>query len=159
MVTKKEVQLRPPEKEKITFDRSPREIIADGVGRICSEFDDRLAPADRKLIEETDLEGMGFYHHGFGTFIRNRYGLWSGETPIGKAFHDLGITHADYASGVILNEYWRHVHQEASQLDQEISDALASLGADRKAYEEAAAKAAKEAEEAGPVDPFAPPKQ
>ena len=44
---------------------------------------------------------MSQYHMGLGLGIRNNWGLWSGS-PLAKHMEELGFTHPDDMSGVIL---------------------------------------------------------
>lgn len=45
-------------------------------------------------------------HHGIGQWIRNNWGLWTGST-LRNALVELGLTHADDMSGLILTCYIR----------------------------------------------------
>jgi hypothetical protein len=61
------------------------------------------------------------YHMGLGAALRNSWGLWHGS-PLAKHMQELGFTHPDTMSGVILETFWckRHVRQRlpASQGQQ-----------------------------------------
>ncbi len=41
-------------------------------------------------------------HHGYGTGLRNGWGLWEDKTPLSKWFIERGLIHADDKSGAIL---------------------------------------------------------
>jgi hypothetical protein len=51
------------------------------------------------------------YHHGFGTWIRNNWGLWGGSR-LQKYFLDRGFKHPDNMSGLILKYYYDWLHGE-----------------------------------------------
>jgi hypothetical protein len=42
-------------------------------------------------------------HRGFGTALRNDWGLWYNKTPIARWFQSYGVLHADDRSGIILD--------------------------------------------------------
>jgi len=46
-------------------------------------------------------------HHGWGTAIRNEYGLWRGNTPLLK---DTGSDDPDDASMVIMEVVWEKLN-------------------------------------------------
>lgn len=48
--------------------------------------------------------GMGQYHHGLGTWMRNNWGLWGGSR-LQKYFIDKNVNHPDDMSWVILEHY------------------------------------------------------
>jgi hypothetical protein len=77
---------------------------------------DALVEVDRIMGEtgqqETLLhqeDDMCRYHHGFGTWMRNNWGLWAGSR-LADEFNQLGITHPDDMTGIILTTYWRLMH-------------------------------------------------
>lgn len=48
-------------------------------------------------------EGVAGMHHGFGTAIRNFWGLWNKDSVLGEHFRTTyGLGHADDMSGLIL---------------------------------------------------------
>jgi hypothetical protein len=54
----------------------------------------------------TEDEFLGHTHHGFGTGLRNGWGLWTGSV-LAKWFNEKGIYHADDMSGIILTSCYR----------------------------------------------------
>lgn len=73
------------------------------------ELDDILPPAAKRDIQMVDQSEMISYHHGFGTWMRNNWGLWKGG-PLSKDMQRLGFTHPDDMSGTIFESYWLKVH-------------------------------------------------
>ena len=68
---------------------------------------EELAKID-KMKSEDD---MSEYHFGFGTGIRNSWGLW-GDSPLSKHLRSLGFIHADDMSSVILDTFWCKRHNK-----------------------------------------------
>lgn len=65
----------------------------------------RLPEADKEAVRATKKEDLIKFHHGWGTDIRNRYGLWRGNDKLilsacGKSCHP------DDASVVIIEAVW-----------------------------------------------------
>ena len=76
-------------------------------------------------IEEIDEINSGnisvaSMHHGFGSWIRNNWGLWSGS-ELRTHFLDLGIWHADDMSGIILMAVISKVKNEKFDLNAQIN--------------------------------------
>lgn len=59
-------------------------------------------------------------HMGGGMAIRNGWGLWFNETPIGKFFQERGLHHGDDRSAVILKAFWCKMNDKPFSLDTEI---------------------------------------
>jgi hypothetical protein len=59
------------------------------------------------------------YHHGFGTWMRNNWGLWRGS-KLSKYFNSLGIYHPDDMTGVIFTSYHRKLTEREINLDEQI---------------------------------------
>lgn len=59
------------------------------------------------------------YHFGLGRWMRNNWGLWQGGA-LAKHFRGLGVTHPDDMSGIILDSYWRQLHDRPIDLPQQI---------------------------------------
>ena len=86
---------------------------------------------------------VGMSHHGMGMWIRNNWGLWSGDSGISKFFRDLGIYHADDMSGIILTSFHRHLLKKPLEIDKQVEhylDFWKKQGVDLKADWEASQK-------------------
>ncbi len=59
-------------------------------------------------------------HHGLGRWIRNNWGLWSKDSKLYEYLFNLGLTHADDMSSVILTSYHRHLHKKELELDEQV---------------------------------------
>jgi hypothetical protein len=70
-----------------------------------------LSEESKKTIRETKKDDLIMFHHGWGTGIRNHYGLWRGndkliESACGKPCHP------DDASMVIIEAVWASLQKE-----------------------------------------------
>ncbi len=82
------------------------ETINEAVLTIISE----LSEANKILIKNFEQERLIKLHHGFGTGIRNDFGLWKGnkaliESACGKPCHP------DTASMAIIEALWRKLNE------------------------------------------------
>ena len=74
------------------------------------------------LLDEIRLKSekdMILYHHGFGTWLRNNWGLWA-SSRLAQYFNQLGINHPDDMSGIILTSFWRHLHSKPVGLEEQV---------------------------------------
>ncbi len=83
------------------------------------ELDDMLPDEAEKDIKAMDKSSMVGYHHGFGTWLRNNWGLWQGSR-LAKFFNNVGINHPDDMSSIILESYWQKLHGEKIDLDSQV---------------------------------------
>ena len=75
---------------------SKPKTLAEAVYMLYNALDDE----GKKFIREHGTMGL---HHGYGTHIRNEYGLWDRKSDLHKFFREhYGLGHADDMSGVIL---------------------------------------------------------
>ncbi len=81
---------------------------------------DKMLPEEiiEEMAERTEDE-MIRYHHGFGTWLRNNWGLWSGS-KLSEYFNSLGIYHPDDMSCIILYSYWRRLNGKPIELEVQI---------------------------------------
>jgi hypothetical protein len=79
--------------------------------------------SDNKTIID-DLKsnklGAADFHFGVGTWIRNKWGLWSGS-ELSKYFNDIGITHADDMYSIIMDSYIAKLKGEEFDLEKAVS--------------------------------------
>lgn len=89
-------------------------------------LDHTLSPAQRAQLLDAPTEkgAVALAHHGLGTWMRNEWGLWSGEGPLHDYFAELGLWHAEDMSGVILASYWRYHHGLPLEVDRQVVDYL-----------------------------------
>ena len=61
---------------------------------------------DREEIANSEKDKLIFFHHGWGTRIRNELGLWQGNKDL---LRELGVTHPDAASMKIIEAVWERL--------------------------------------------------
>jgi len=64
-----------------------------------------LSPETREKLRTTPQEDLILFHHGLGTGIRNRQGLWRGNASLIKSCL-VAPGHPDDASMVIIEKAW-----------------------------------------------------
>ncbi len=69
-----------------------------------------MSDEDKQLVKKTSKEDLVKFHHGWGTGIRNHYGLWRGnkkliESACGKPCHP------DDASMLIIEAVWKELQK------------------------------------------------
>src|ERR1700733_5035031 len=83
--------------------------IPEDLADALQELDSMLPAAAKNDINAIDKSEMTLYHLGFGTWLRNNWGLWKGSR-LADHFHSIGIQHPDDMSGTILDAYWAKLH-------------------------------------------------
>ncbi|QIA08837.1 DUF6794 domain-containing protein [Draconibacterium halophilum] len=74
-----------------------------------------------KVQSWTENEFCGNAHLGFGMWMRNNWGLWSGSR-LQVYFKDKGIYHPDDMSGIILTSYHRYLTGKDVELKKQIKE-------------------------------------
>ena len=69
-----------------------------------------LPDEDRELVKNTPEKALIQFHHGWGTGIRNSFGLWAGNTELLKSCGSEDM-HPDSASMVIIRAVWQRLHE------------------------------------------------
>jgi hypothetical protein len=76
----------------------------------------RLSSEDKAALRKNKKEDLIQYHHGWGTGIRNDFGLWGGNEALARdcaaRFGDPSgpeALHPDTISGLIIEQVWRAV--------------------------------------------------
>ena len=91
--------------------------VMDQLVAIIKEND----PAGYKMIQEMeDPDDMIQFHHGWGMGLRNGLGLW-GDSKVAQAFRKLGVSHADYMSGILMNAFWQRVHDQPLGIEEAVA--------------------------------------
>ena len=78
---------------------------AEVVQDILKNLDD----TDKDNIRNTPEQDLILFHHGWGTSIRNRYGMWGNKALLA----DIGKEHPDDASMVIIRDVWKLLQEES----------------------------------------------
>ena len=81
--------------------------LDNAIEHLSREYPDFVEEIKR-TGQENDFTGR--YHSSFGRWMRNNWGLWSGEGELKSWFEkNLGLAHADDMSGIILTCWYRDV--------------------------------------------------
>jgi|GEM_PF-2511373 len=92
----------PPNKLKVlpkTLDEAVSLILKD------------MRPEDIEIIKVTKRSNLIKYHHGWGTNIRNTFGLWGGNKELIKSICNTPC-HPDNASMQIIEAVWDKLHNK-----------------------------------------------
>ena len=68
-----------------------------------------LSERDKETLRRTKREDLIRFHHGWGTGIRNYYGLWRGNKELLRSACGREPCHPDDASMVIIERVWEAV--------------------------------------------------
>lgn len=94
----------------------------DTVDKIVSHVMLGFSPDDFAHFQGITLEEAGRMHHGFGTHIRNTYGLWK-DNPLTEKWrtdessHDIrdgcdySLDHPDQMSNTIIEAIWHKINK------------------------------------------------
>ncbi|WP_269532844.1 DUF6794 domain-containing protein [Chitinimonas sp. BJYL2] len=74
-------------------------------------FISRLPSKDQELIRVTKKNDLVQYHHGWGTSIRNEYGLWRGNQKLIMSACGGNLCHPDDASMNIIETVWQRLQK------------------------------------------------
>lgn len=79
-----------------------------------------LSYTDRKEFTAKEEEQVvGIYHMGLGLWMRNNWGLWRGSR-LSHYFNELGVSHPDNMSSVIITSYHRHLNKKDLKLEEQL---------------------------------------
>jgi hypothetical protein len=70
-----------------------------------------LSDEDKATLRNTKEDDLIMFHHGWGTGIRNHYGLWRGNGKLIESVCGKGC-HPDDASMVIIETVWSALQHE-----------------------------------------------
>jgi len=77
-----------------------------------------LSENDLNHIKNGSEDNLALLHHGFGTGLRNSWGLWSGSS-LSRWFNQKGIDHPDDMSGIIILSLYRDLRGVPRKLDDQ----------------------------------------
>lgn len=95
------------------------------LNEIVEDLYEKLPPGEKKYLADLDKYDLFKLHHGYGTHIRNTYGLWI-DSPLTKNWRenedgrdirgevDYSVDHPDAVSMHIIEELWKRVNQTRS---------------------------------------------
>jgi len=84
------------------------------------ELDHILDNNEKESIMETAEKEFTIYSHwGLGTWLRNNWGLWGGSI-LKTYFLKLGVDHPDDMSSIILTSYYRYLHGQDVNIEEQV---------------------------------------
>ena len=89
--------------------RKPADVIPRTVSEAVDRLLSRISEEDKALIRSVRKRDMSRFHHGWGTGIRNAYGLWGKNQALLSTLPPL-YRNADSASWVIMEAVWERLH-------------------------------------------------
>lgn len=94
--------------------------IPDDLRKCFLELNEKLSQDQITDFKNTRENEIAKFHFSIGRWIRNRWQLWSSESPLTRFFNDLGIFHPDDMSEIILTTYHRYLNNRRIALEQQI---------------------------------------
>ncbi|MEW6079270.1 MAG: DUF6794 domain-containing protein [Thermodesulfobacteriota bacterium] len=94
-----EKQTLGPDNWPTTVDATVKDIISS------------LSDKDKETVRNTKKDDLILFHHGWGTGIRNHYGLWRGNDQLREDACG-NRCHPDDASMVIIEKVWEALQNE-----------------------------------------------
>lgn len=74
--------------------------------------------ADKEAVKQTEEGDLILFHHGWGTGIRNEFGLWRGNTNL---MASCNTEDPDRASMAIIKSVWQRLQDEGrAELSQSV---------------------------------------
>jgi len=73
----------------------------------------------QKILLMTENEFIRDSHFGLGMWIRNSWIYW-GKRQLSKYFYSIGIYQADGMSGMILTSYYRQLHNQEWEVEDQV---------------------------------------
>jgi len=87
----------------------------------CFDALDNMDVVDSiRWLAMNETQALAQAHHGFGTTLRNNWGLWDENSELYKYFKEMGLFHADDMSSVILKSYHRYKNGKDQKIDEQI---------------------------------------
>ena len=75
-----------------------------------------LSDEGKKTVRETRKRDLIRFHHGWGTGIRNEFGLWRGNRELLESACGGKPCHPDNASMIIIESVWKALQKEAHEI-------------------------------------------
>jgi len=98
---------------KIKQDTLDGIYIPNNLENCFRELDKNLSEKNK---EEFKKSSPMLYHMSIGRHLRNSWGLWS-NSRLKEYFLDIGVTHPDDMSTIILDSYYRYLNEKPIDLD------------------------------------------
>lgn len=70
-------------------------------------------------LKKSEGEATAEAHYGIGMWVRNNWGLWSGEGELYDWFKKNEINHPDDMSNIIITSFYRYMKKEDIRLEEQ----------------------------------------
>jgi len=77
------------------------------VDAVVTDILSSMNDENKDILQNTPRDDLILFHHGWGTGIRNYYGLWRGNEDLIRDACGGEICHPDDASMVIIERTWK----------------------------------------------------
>jgi len=95
--------------------------IPKDINECFTQIDKFWSDSTKKQVKSwTENEFTAKAHLGFGTWMRNNWGLWGGSR-LSKYFNDMGISNPEDMSGIILASYHRYLLDNPVNLNEQLN--------------------------------------
>jgi len=66
-----------------------------------------------------EKEAVSELHHSYGQYLRNQWELWNGNNELSLSFQEIGITHPDDISSIILTSFHRKLNNKNIEIEKQ----------------------------------------
>ena len=100
----------------IDQDRVPATVV-----EAIKMFWDALEEPEKQSLKDVDEDQLVVFHHTLGEDIRNAWTLTDKNSILVNQFKELGVSHADDISGIILTSVYRKLHKKPLNLKGQVA--------------------------------------
>ena len=97
----------------------PEKVLPKTLDETYTFLDSWFEKNERMYIKAMSKRDLWKLHSTIGRKLRNDLGLW-GKSELKDYFTELGVSHPDEISGIILRAYWAKMNSYTLNLEEEI---------------------------------------
>lgn len=94
--------------------------VPSSISEALQMFLNALTDEEKKTLTEIEEDDICVFHHSWGEDIRNEWSMWKKETPLVNSFKEIGISHADDMSGIVLRSAHRKLNKNPIRLGEQV---------------------------------------
>jgi hypothetical protein len=94
--------------------------VPSNVEEAINMFLNALTDEEKQALKGIEEDQVALFHHTWGTLIRNEWSMWEKNTLLTNSFKQIGISHPDDMSGIILTSVHRKLNKKAAKLKDQI---------------------------------------
>ena len=91
------------------------------VDQAIAMFVEALDDDEKKTFKDIGEGQIALFHHTFGAEIRNCWSLHEPNTWLTNSFKEIGITHADDMSGIIMISAKRFLSKKPMNIESQVN--------------------------------------